>query len=132
MKISPYLYKELLQHAVTEAPFECCGAILVRGDVAVEVIEMTNILHSIERYAMDTQAQHDTYEIAADRGLRVGAFYHSHTRGGVTMSTADIRAFKTRTELCIIVSVGHGNQAEVKAYLVLGGVPMPAELQIAN
>lgn len=88
MKIAPELLQQVVDHAVREAPNECCGFVWLRDGVAVEVVEVENTTPSPFRFEIGSR---DLLRLADadDEGLQA-IIYHSHTRSEPRPSQTDI------------------------------------------
>jgi proteasome lid subunit RPN8/RPN11 len=78
-------------------PFEACGLIAGRasglprgGSEAVQVISVTNVLHSRVRFRMDPVQQLKAFNQIEEQGLELLAIYHSHPDGPATPSATDV------------------------------------------
>jgi proteasome lid subunit RPN8/RPN11 len=78
-------------------PFESCGLIAGRasglprgGSEAVQVISVTNVLHSRVRFRMDPVQQLKAFNQIEEQGLELLAIYHSHPDGPATPSATDV------------------------------------------
>jgi proteasome lid subunit RPN8/RPN11 len=88
MKIAPDLLQQVVDHAVRDAPDECCGFIWLRDGVATVVVPVENTAHSPFRFEVgpsDLLALAD----AGDDGLDA-IIYHSHTRSEPRPSQTDV------------------------------------------
>jgi [CysO sulfur-carrier protein]-S-L-cysteine hydrolase len=130
MRISSELYQELIDHAQSEAPNECCGMIAVREGEAVRVIRARNAAQSPLRYEIDGVEQLKIYNEIEDAGLDLGAIYHSHTRTEPYPSQTDISLAFYPESLYVIVGVA-GPEPEVRAFSIRDGQVGEAELQVA-
>jgi proteasome lid subunit RPN8/RPN11 len=72
------------------APEEACGLVAGRDNIALEVIPVTNALHSPVRYRMDPQEQLEAFTRIEERGLEIVGIYHSHPSGPAQPSPTDI------------------------------------------
>jgi [CysO sulfur-carrier protein]-S-L-cysteine hydrolase len=129
MRISRDLYDELVAHAVADAPNECCGMVASRDGEAIKVFRAANIAASPLRYEIDGAEQYRIQMEIDDRGLDLGAIYHSHTRTDPYPSQTDINLAFYPDALYIIVGVA-GDQAEVQAYEIRDGKVADAELTV--
>jgi [CysO sulfur-carrier protein]-S-L-cysteine hydrolase len=129
MRISSELYQELIDHAQSEAPNECCGMIAVREGEAVRVIRARNAAQSPLRYEIDGVEQLKIYNEIEDAGLDLGAIYHSHTRTEPYPSQTDISLAFYPESLYVIVVVA-GPEPEVRAFSIRDGQVGEAELQV--
>ncbi|MHB8421397.1 MAG: M67 family metallopeptidase [Leptospirales bacterium] len=87
-----FLYEEIVAHARSVFPEECCG--LVAGDGTgrpVRVIPMENALHSPVRYQMEPREQFQIQKSLRSDGLEMWAIYHSHPETDPFPSETDIR-----------------------------------------
>jgi [CysO sulfur-carrier protein]-S-L-cysteine hydrolase len=129
MRISSELCQELIDHAQSEAPNECCGMIAVREGEAVRVIRARNAAQSPLRYEIDGVEQLKIYNEIEDAGLDLGAIYHSHTRTEPYPSQTDISLAFYPESLYVIVGVA-GPEPEVRAFSIRDGQVGEAELQV--
>jgi proteasome lid subunit RPN8/RPN11 len=88
MKIAPALLQQVVDHAVREAPNECCGFVWLRDGVAIEVVEVENTTPSPFRFEIGSR---DLLRLADADDEGLGAIiYHSHTRSAPQPSQTDI------------------------------------------
>lgn len=88
MKIAPALLQQVIDHAVRDAPDECCGFIWLRDGVAEEVVAVENTAHSPYRFEVGPT---DLLMLAdADEDGRQAIIYHSHTRSEPRPSQTDV------------------------------------------
>jgi proteasome lid subunit RPN8/RPN11 len=88
MQIAPDLLQHIVDHALRDAPDECCGFVWLRDGVATEVVPVENTAHSPFRFEVgpsDLLALAD----AGDDGLDA-IIYHSHTRSAPHPSQTDV------------------------------------------
>jgi proteasome lid subunit RPN8/RPN11 len=120
MKIAPELLSEIVEHALRDAPNECCGLIAIDGDTAVEVITGENVEASPFRFEIDTKTLLRSAAIE-DAGHRIG-IYHSHTRSEPYPSQTDVNqaALWPGSEWLIVGLAG--GEPVVRSYLIADGV----------
>jgi [CysO sulfur-carrier protein]-S-L-cysteine hydrolase len=88
MKIAPELLQQVVDHALRDAPDECCGFIWLRDGVATDVVEVVNQTPSPFRFEIGPR---DLLLLAdADEDGRAAIIYHSHTRSAPKPSQTDI------------------------------------------
>ena len=82
--------KTLVDHAINEAPRECCGIIFPRYSITMTILTfLTNISPNPEReFLIDHQEYLDACERAGESPI---ALYHSHPTGPATPSVTDCR-----------------------------------------
>ncbi|HTX45521.1 MAG TPA: M67 family metallopeptidase [Solirubrobacteraceae bacterium] len=131
MKIPRALYDEIVEHAVADAPNECCGIVSADdGGEAVKVYRAENKLANRFSFSVDEQDLFRIYNEIEDAGLDLRAIYHSHTRSAPKPSLTDIRyADGWPGVLWIIVGLA-GPEPEVRTWLIDGGDVREAELVV--
>jgi [CysO sulfur-carrier protein]-S-L-cysteine hydrolase len=129
MRIGKLLINEVLDHARTEAPIECCGMIASRDDEAVRVYRATNAAASPLRYVIDGGEQYRIQTEIEDAGLDLGAIYHSHTRTEPYPSQTDVNLAFYPDAVYVIVGLA-GDQPEVRGFQIRDGQVREAELEI--
>ena len=129
MQIAQALLDELIDHARADAPNECCGMISSRDGVAVSVYRAVNRAASPLRYEIDGSEQYRIQMNIEDRGLDLGAIYHSHTRSAPYPSQTDINLAFYPDALYVIVGLADG-EPEVRAYTIRDGHVGDAELTV--
>jgi [CysO sulfur-carrier protein]-S-L-cysteine hydrolase len=129
MRISPELFEEIVAHARSEAPNECCGMIASRDGEAVKVYRATNAAASPLRYEIDGAEQYRIQMQIEDCGLDLGAIYHSHTRTEPHPSQTDINLAFYPDALYLIVGLA-GDEPEVRAFTIREGQVRSAQLEL--
>jgi proteasome lid subunit RPN8/RPN11 len=130
MRIEQALYDQMVSHARSDAPNECCGMIATRGDAAVTVHAAVNAAASPLRYEIDGPEQYRIWKAIDDAGLDIGAIYHSHTRSDPYPSQTDINLATWPEALYIIVGLASGDEPLVKAYTIRDGQVGEALLEL--
>lgn len=130
MQIARELYDQLVAHARSEAPNECCGIVSANGDGrAVKVYPATNVFASPLRYEVDPQDLVRIWGEIDDADLEIGAIYHSHTRTVPEPSQTDINSATYPEALYIIVGLMN-DEPEVRAWRIVDGQVGEAELTV--
>ncbi len=121
MQISPHLLALVVEHAVRDAPNECCGVVAVRDGVAEAVHPLENVAASPLRFEVDGLALHHLLTEIEDGGAHLGAIYHSHTRSAPYPSQTDINfaAGWPGTEWLIVGT--SGPEPKLHSYLIDSG-----------
>jgi proteasome lid subunit RPN8/RPN11 len=127
--MAPELYEEIVAHARTEAPNECCGMVAARDQEAVKIYRATNAAASPLRYEIDGAEQYRIQMAIDDEGLDLGAIYHSHTRSEPYPSQTDINLAFYPESLYVIVGLASG-EPDVRAYTIRDGRVAEAELVV--
>ncbi|MDQ6835144.1 MAG: M67 family metallopeptidase [Actinomycetota bacterium] len=129
MRISRQLLDQMVTHALTDAPNECCGMIAADDGQAVKVYRARNAAASPLRYEIDGAEQYRIQMAIDDEGLDLGAIYHSHTRTAPYPSQTDINLAFYPDALYVIVGLAV-SEPEIKAYEIRDGKVIDAELEI--
>lgn len=91
MRIPRALYDELIAHAHSELPYECCGMVAGRDGAATRVLPVRNAARAERHYVMDPNDQHRAWTSIEDAGEDMLAIYHSHPPAGAYFSETDLR-----------------------------------------
>jgi proteasome lid subunit RPN8/RPN11 len=129
LRISGELYEEILAHARSEAPNECCGVIASRDGQAVRVYPARNAAASPLRYEMEGAEQYRIQMEIENAGFELGAIYHSHTRTEPYPSQTDINLAFYPDALYVIVGLA-GDEPLVRAYTIRDGRVEDAQLEV--
>ena len=129
MRIPRELYEQIVAHARSEAPNECCGMVASRDREAVKVYRATNAAASPLRYEIDGAEQYRIQLQIEDSGLDLGAIYHSHTRTEPYPSQTDINLAFYPDALYLIVGLA-SKEPEVRAFAIRDGQVHDAELEV--
>jgi proteasome lid subunit RPN8/RPN11 len=129
MRISSELHDEIVAHARSEAPNECCGMIASRDGDAVRVYRARNAAASPLKYELDPAEQFRIQAEIEDSGLELGAIYHSHTRSEPYPSQTDINLAFYPDSLYVIVGLA-SEPPRVRAFAICDGEVREAELAV--
>ena len=129
MRISSVLYEQIVAHARSEAPNECCGMIASRDGDAVKVYRARNAAASPLKYELDPAEQFHIQTEIDDSGLELGAIYHSHTRTEPYPSQTDINLAFYPDSLYVIVGLA-SESPQVRAFAIRDGEVREAELVV--
>ena len=130
MKISRALLDEIVAHAQSDAPNECCGMVASEDGRAVEVYRAVNAAASPLRYEIDPADQYRIEMAIEGAGRDLGAIYHSHTRSEPYPSQTDVNLAFHPQALYVIVGLA-GGEPDVRAYRIVDGRVAEAELEVA-
>jgi proteasome lid subunit RPN8/RPN11 len=124
--ISSHVIAEMLAHARAEAPRECCGLLIGKGESVVRSMRANNLEANATRYLIDPEDHFAAIRSARAEELEVIGAYHSHPSSAPIPSATDIAEANSGSDfLYVIVSlVG----AEVRAYRIETGVFEPLAL----
>jgi proteasome lid subunit RPN8/RPN11 len=122
MRIAPEHVAAIVAHAREEMPNECCGIIATRDGEVVKVFPATNAEGSPVRYSLDPKEQFEITREIEDRGLELGAIYHSHTRSRAYPSQTDVNLAFYPDALYLIVSVEDPDSPDLRAFRIVDEV----------
>jgi proteasome lid subunit RPN8/RPN11 len=130
MRIAPELLDEIVAHAREEAPNECCGMVAARDGQAVRVYRARNVAPSPKlAYEIDGTEQYRIQMEIEDKGLDLGAIYHSHPRTEPYPSQTDINLAFYPDAVYMIVGLG-GGEPDVRSYWIRDGQVEEAGLAV--
>jgi proteasome lid subunit RPN8/RPN11 len=90
MQISRAIYDEMVAHARTEAPNECCGMVGGRDGSASTFYPARNRFSSPMRFEIDSRDQIRINNQIDDAGEALLAIYHSHPKTEAKPSQTDV------------------------------------------
>ena len=122
MRIARSLLDEIVEHAVRDAPNECCGVVASRDGAVTAVHATENLAASPFRFEIDGLELMRLIDAIEDAGEQLVAIYHSHTRSEPYPSQTDVNfaALWPGVEW-LIVGVSKNAEPEVRSYLIDGG-----------
>lgn len=131
MQIARTLLDKVVEHAVRDAPNECCGVVLGRDDSATTVRELENLAASPFRFDIDGRKLLPLVFADDDESEQLLAIYHSHTRSDPYPSQTDVNfAAGWPGVEWLIVGVSRNAGTDSRSYLIDGGVIKDVELEI--
>ncbi|MEY2515874.1 MAG: [CysO sulfur-carrier protein]-S-L-cysteine hydrolase [bacterium] len=132
MKISRSLLDEIVEHAVADAPNECCGLVVGCDGIATRVRALENLAASPFRFDIDGR-ELLAVAFADDGEDALTAIYHSHTRSAPYPSQTDVNyaAGWPGVEWLIVgVPKDRTAEPEARSYLIENGVIREVELEV--
>jgi proteasome lid subunit RPN8/RPN11 len=131
VKIARDLLDAIVEHAVRDAPNECCGVIAARGGAATTVHEAENLAASPFRFEIDGLSLMGLIDRFEDAGDDLAAIYHSHTRSEPFPSQTDVNfaALWPGVEW-LIVGISRNAEPVVRNYLIADGIIAEAPIEV--
>ena len=121
LEIPNYIFEDMLEQAMTEAPIEACG-ILAGSDGRVEKLyKMTNVEQRRDHFMMTPAEQFAAVKDIRSTSLDMLAIYHSHPETPARPSAEDIRLALTPGMIYVIVSLQGDNGPVMKAFQIEDG-----------
>jgi proteasome lid subunit RPN8/RPN11 len=130
VRIARRLVQEMIDHALAEAPNECCGVVATRDGEAVRVYPAENIHASPLRYEISPEELLRVYLQIEDQGCELGAIYHSHTRSRPYPSQTDVNLAAGWPDPVYVIIGLDGDEPEYPAYTIRDGRVGQAELEV--
>ena len=124
------LADEIIRHAKDEAPNECCGVLLGKGDAVSDVRRARNVKASPVEYEIDPKEHVELLRAADEAGLDVVGFYHSHTFSVAYPSVTDISKMSDWGYFYLITSLAAASAPTVRAFWFLGHHLVDAESRV--
>ncbi|HLI32667.1 MAG TPA: M67 family metallopeptidase [Solirubrobacteraceae bacterium] len=135
MVIAQELLAQIVEHALSEAPNECCGVIAF-GELAGErraarVHPARNAAASPLRFEIDPREVLELHNRIEAEGLSLGAIYHSHTRTAPYPSQTDINFAQSWPGVEWLIVGLAGEEPAVRSYLIDGAVVSEVVVEVA-
>lgn len=111
--------QEIVDHAITEAPNECCGVILARPDGERYLRRLENADASPFSYSVKPDDLFDIFRRTDEQGEQLIAIYHSHVRTQAYPSQTDVRMAFYPESVYVIVSIEDRANPSVRAFRIL-------------
>jgi [CysO sulfur-carrier protein]-S-L-cysteine hydrolase len=133
MKIPQDVYDQMLDHARSEVPNECCGLVGGKDGTAVTYYPANNSEGSPFRYNLDPQDQFRIMMEMEEKGEELAAIYHSHTRSAAYPSQTDVNlAANWPDPLYLICSLEDPDSPVVRAFAICDGSIEEAGLEMTD
>jgi [CysO sulfur-carrier protein]-S-L-cysteine hydrolase len=122
LRLSRAQFDQILEQARVEAPQECCGLLLGRGEHVEEVFPGRNVDETPRtRYMMDPRDQLRAFRMMDERGWDLVAIYHSHPHTEAYPSETDKNRALYPDARYVIVSLRTPGDPQVRAFRLLDG-----------
>ncbi len=90
MRLTAVDWQWMLEEVVQHEPEEACGLLAGQDQRVLQVIPVTNVLHSPQQYRLDPLEQLQAFNLIDSRGWELLGIYHSHPTGPSYPSQTDI------------------------------------------
>lgn len=122
MRIAPDLLQQVVEHAVRDAPDECCGVLGTRDGVVVSVHPLENVLRGPKRlgFEIDGPTLLRLLDELEDDGQELSAIYHSHTRSAPYPSQTDVNFAAGWPGVEWLIVGTADDEPSVRSYLIDG------------
>lgn len=120
MRIAADQLQRVVDHALRDAPDECCGVLSTREGVVTGVHVLENVLQGPKPlgFELDGLTLLRLIDEIEDAGDELGVIYHSHTRSAPYPSQTDINFAGAWPGVEWLIVGTKGREPEVKSYLI--------------
>jgi [CysO sulfur-carrier protein]-S-L-cysteine hydrolase len=118
VRIRGAVVDEILRHARSEAPVECCGLLIGAPGQVSSAVRARNLLSSPTRFQVDPQDHFAAIRQARADGLAVIGVYHSHPASDAEPSEHDLSGAADPDLLYVIAGLADG---EVRGFRLQHG-----------
>lgn len=132
MRITAEDLEFVTEHAIRDAPNECCGLLAVKDGVVTRVIEAENAAASPFRFEIAGPVLIRLIDEIEDAGEELGAIYHSHTRSEPYPSQTDINFAAGWPGIEWLIVGTQDTPATTRSFLIDGGEVTEVPIQIAT
>ena len=136
MQIRQAHVDQMIAHAQSEYPNECCGILAGTNGNISKLYKIRNASPSPYRYVMDPQEMLTSIQDADENGIDLVAFYHSHTHSPAYPSETDTRMAVESgwVDFCyVLVSLEDEDKPVVRFYVIdSDGEVLEEETQILS
>ncbi|HSG06624.1 MAG TPA: M67 family metallopeptidase [Nitrospiria bacterium] len=130
VQIPKTIYEEMISHARSWAPYECCGLLGGRENRVEKHYPLTNIQKSPVSYMIDPKEQFKVFKDLRAQGTDLVAIYHSHPATEAYPSPTDVRLAYYPDSAYIIISLQNPEQPAVKGFRIVDQKISAEELEI--
>ena len=120
MKIARNLLDQIIDHARSDAPNECCGVVSTDAGEARGVFPLKNLAASPLRFEVGPDLV-GAMEDIDEAGHELGAIYHSHTRTPPRPSQTDVNFSVNWPGVEWLIVGVDGDAIDVRSYLIQEG-----------
>jgi proteasome lid subunit RPN8/RPN11 len=116
------MHAAIINHALREAPRECCGIIAGRNGVPMQLYETRNVAAGNRLYEIDPAQLIDLEfrELPAQE-TEIVAIYHSHPVSQAFPSATDVELAFWPDAVFLICSLVDPSQPEIRGFLIRDG-----------
>ncbi|MGG1661769.1 M67 family metallopeptidase [Brevibacillus sp. NRS-1366] len=124
LPISRIVWREMLNHCLTEQPFEACGLLSGRYGRVETLWRMVNMDRSPDSFSMDSRQIQQVFQIISNRGEQLVGIYHSHPTAPPYPSSEDI-AYSSYTDVAYLILSLAGPKPALGCFHIKGMHALP-------
>lgn len=132
MQISAEDLELVTEHAIRDAPNECCGLLAVKDGVVTRVLLAENAAASPFRFEIPGPALIRMLDEIEDAGEQLGGIYHSHTRSDPYPSQTDINFAAGWPGIEWLIVGTQDSPATARSFLIDGGQVTEVPISISG
>jgi len=122
---------EMIDHARTEAPNECCGLLAGKDGTILQLYRCDSAEKSPYRYYVDPKDQIRVMREIDRKGWDLIGIYHSHTHTEAYPSKTDVELAFFPEALYFIVSVEKQEAPAIRAFWITNGAIKEEQVVVA-
>jgi proteasome lid subunit RPN8/RPN11 len=122
LQMEKHHWEGMKRHVISCLPEEGCGLLAGINHHVLEVIPITNILHSPYRFRMDPEEQLEAMIHIEDHGYQMLGIFHSHLQGPAGPSETDVKE-STYPEVAFLIWSNSEQGWQCKAFRLTGEGP---------
>jgi [CysO sulfur-carrier protein]-S-L-cysteine hydrolase len=116
------MHRAIIDHAVREAPRECCGIIAGRGGEPMQLYETRNVAPGNRLYEIDPAQLIDLeFREFPAKELELVAIYHSHPESPAYPSPTDVELAFWPDAVFLICSLADRHQPMIRGFRIRDG-----------
>jgi [CysO sulfur-carrier protein]-S-L-cysteine hydrolase len=123
---------EMLAHAVSEAPNECCGILAGINNNVVKLYRTTNTERSPSKYKINSQEMFSIYKEISENRWELLGVYHSHVQTEAYPSSTDVKSALLPESIYFIISLRDPERVVIRGFLIKKGKVTEIELRITG
>lgn len=113
----------IIEHALKDAPRECCGIVAGRDGVPLQVHETRNIAEGNRFYEIDPRQLIDLeFHKLPEQESEIIAIYHSHPESEAYPSVTDVELAYWPDAVYLICSLADKEQPDVRGFRIRDGL----------
>jgi len=134
-RLSQAVLDTMIEHALADAPVECCGLLAAKDGTIVTVHRARNREASPYRFSIDGLEQRRIEEAMDAAGTSLAGFYHSHTGSDPIPSPTDIRMMSTffgPPYVHFVVGLKDRDRPQVRVWYIEAGARTEHEYEVVS
>ena len=123
---------EMLAHAASVAPYECCGILAGINNNVVKLYRTTNTERSPSKYKINSQEMFSIYKEISENRWELLGIYHSHIHTEAYPSPTDVKSALLPESIYFIISLRDPERVLIRGFFINKGKITEIELRISG